>query len=47
MIAAAVDCPLCDNTGWAPLEADGIRRVKRCDCWKALHPSGIIGVPAL
>jgi DNA replication protein DnaC len=25
-------CPKCDGTGWKPIEADGIRRVVRCDC---------------
>jgi DNA replication protein DnaC len=27
-------CPLCDDTGWKPLETDGVRRVVRCDCWR-------------
>jgi DNA replication protein DnaC len=27
-------CPLCDDTGWRPMEIDGVRRVTRCDCWK-------------
>ena len=27
-------CPLCDDTGWKPSEADGVRRVERCDCWR-------------
>ncbi|MPY86660.1 MAG: DNA replication protein DnaC [Luteitalea sp.] len=27
-------CPLCDDTGWRPMEVDGVRRVVRCDCWK-------------
>jgi DNA replication protein DnaC len=26
-------CSLCDDTGWKPVEADGKRRVVRCDCW--------------
>jgi DNA replication protein DnaC len=30
-----VACPLCDDTGWKPIEVDGIRRVTRCDCWRA------------
>jgi DNA replication protein DnaC len=30
-----VPCPLCDDTGWKPIEVDGIRRVTRCDCWRA------------
>jgi DNA replication protein DnaC len=27
-------CPLCDDTGWKPVEIDGTRRVVRCDCWR-------------
>ena len=27
-------CPLCDDTFWKPVEADGVRRVVRCDCWR-------------
>jgi DNA replication protein DnaC len=27
-------CPLCDDTGWKPIEEQGIRRVVRCDCWR-------------
>jgi DNA replication protein DnaC len=27
-------CPLCDDTGWKPLEQNGVRRVERCDCWR-------------
>jgi DNA replication protein DnaC len=40
-------CPRCDDTGWKPIETDGVRRVVRCDCWKeasanrALEDSGI------
>jgi DNA replication protein DnaC len=28
-------CPLCDDTGWKPVERDGRRRVERCECWRA------------
>ena len=28
-------CPLCDDTGWKPVEEHGVRRVVRCDCWRA------------
>ena len=28
-------CPLCDGTGWKPVEIDGVQRVTRCDCWRA------------
>jgi DNA replication protein DnaC len=27
-------CAQCDDTGWRPVEQDGIRRVVRCDCWR-------------
>ena len=27
-------CPLCDGTGWKPLEEEHGRRVVRCDCWR-------------
>src|SRR5215218_9702762 len=27
-------CALCDDTGWKSLEANGARRVVRCDCWR-------------
>jgi DNA replication protein DnaC len=30
-----MSCQLCDDTGWKPVEADGARRVVRCDCWRA------------
>jgi DNA replication protein DnaC len=26
-------CPICDDTGWKPIEQNGVRRVIRCDCW--------------
>jgi len=28
-------CPFCDDTGWKPIEANGVRRVVRCECWRA------------
>jgi DNA replication protein DnaC len=28
-------CELCDDTGWKPVEVDGVRRVARCECWRA------------
>jgi DNA replication protein DnaC len=28
-------CNLCDDTGWKPVERDGVRRVVRCDCRRA------------
>jgi DNA replication protein DnaC len=27
-------CHLCDDTGWKPVEVNGVRRVDRCDCWR-------------
>ncbi len=27
-------CPLCDDTGWKPVEDKGVRRVVRCECWR-------------
>ena len=32
-----MSCPICDGTGWKPVtetEANGVRRVVRCDCWR-------------
>src|SRR5262249_19487292 len=31
-----MSCPLCDDTGWKPVEdaVGGTRRVVRCDCWR-------------
>jgi DNA replication protein DnaC len=28
-------CALCDDTGWKPVDIDGVRRVERCDCWRS------------
>ena len=25
-------CPICDDTGWKPIEEEGVRRVVQCDC---------------
>ncbi|HSL20938.1 MAG TPA: ATP-binding protein [Vicinamibacterales bacterium] len=27
-------CPYCEDTGWRPVERDGVRRVERCECWR-------------
>jgi DNA replication protein DnaC len=27
-------CSLCDDTGWKPLDDNGVRRVVHCDCWR-------------
>ncbi len=29
-----MECADCNDTGWRALEADGVRRVERCDCWR-------------
>src|SRR6185436_9319084 len=29
-----MSCPLCDDTGWKAVEANEVRRVTRCDCWR-------------
>lgn len=29
-------CPHCDDTGWKPVEEEGVRRVVRCECWREL-----------
>jgi DNA replication protein DnaC len=29
------ECAICNGTGWKPVEVDGVRRVERCDCWRA------------
>jgi DNA replication protein DnaC len=28
-------CSLCDDTGWKPVDDQGVRRVVRCECWRA------------
>ena len=30
-----MSCAICDDTGWKPIDVDGVRRVTRCDCWRA------------
>ncbi len=27
-------CERCDDTGWKPVDENGIRRVARCECWR-------------
>jgi DNA replication protein DnaC len=27
-------CERCDDTGWAAITVDGVRRVVRCECWR-------------
>jgi len=28
-------CSICNDTGWKPQDVDGVRRVVRCECWRA------------
>jgi DNA replication protein DnaC len=27
-------CPICNGTGWKPVDDHGARRVERCECWR-------------
>jgi hypothetical protein len=27
-------CAQCDESGWEPVEIDGVRRLRRCGCWR-------------
>jgi DNA replication protein DnaC len=29
-----MSCAQCDDTGWKPVEVEGVRRVVRCECWR-------------
>ena len=29
-----MSCPQCDDTGWRPIDVEGVRRVVRCECWR-------------
>ena len=29
-----MECASCQGTGWRARDADGVRRVERCDCWQ-------------
>jgi DNA replication protein DnaC len=29
-----MSCARCDDTGWRPVDANGVRRVERCACWQ-------------
>jgi DNA replication protein DnaC len=39
---ARADCPHCEGTGWKPIEADGVRRVIRCDCREAERTTELV-----
>ncbi|HJO38850.1 MAG: ATP-binding protein [Vicinamibacterales bacterium] len=36
-------CPHCDDTGWKPVEDDGVRSVVRCDCWREALTGRLFG----
>ena len=29
-----MSCERCDDTGWKPVDENGVRRVVRCECWR-------------
>jgi DNA replication protein DnaC len=29
-----MSCERCDDTGWKPVDVNGVRRVVRCECWR-------------
>ncbi len=37
-----MSCPLCDGTGWKPVEIDGVTRMARCDCWRESLSSTLV-----
>jgi DNA replication protein DnaC len=37
-------CSRCDDTGWRPVERDGIRSVERCDCWRDAITAQLVDV---
>ena len=39
---AKKDCPDCQGTGWKPVEANGVRRVARCECERALRAETLL-----
>jgi DNA replication protein DnaC len=34
LAAAAMSCPICHDTHWKSIVADGVEQVVRCDCWR-------------
>lgn len=40
---AKKDCPVCEGTGWKPLEVEGVRRVARCDCEEVENVDRLLG----
>jgi DNA replication protein DnaC len=44
-----MSCQICDDTGWRPVERDGIRRVERCECWRERNAAQALvaaGIPS-
>src|SRR3954469_927921 len=35
-------CERCDDTGWKAVTTNGVRRVKRCDCWREGVPTHLL-----
>jgi DNA replication protein DnaC len=35
-------CELCDGTGWLSVDANGVRRVDRCECWRTALTSKLL-----
>jgi DNA replication protein DnaC len=43
-----MSCERCDDTGWQPVEVEGVRRVVRCECWREQvggHRLGAANIP--
>ena len=41
-------CDFCDDTGWKPVDVDGVRRVVRCECWRSALTAKLLadaGIP--
>ncbi|MCM3878898.1 MAG: ATP-binding protein [Vicinamibacterales bacterium] len=41
-------CQLCNGTGWKPVQANGVERVTRCDCWRDKNVENMLrrsGIP--
>jgi len=36
------ECSICNGTGWKPIDTGQVRRVERCECWRAQASSRLI-----
>jgi DNA replication protein DnaC len=36
-------CTLCDDTGWRAVDDSGVRRVRRCECWREAAIAKLLG----